>query len=191
MSLQGITAGSVMAGKGIMCNGANLAFTREAYISQIDNLHPELTTGDDVFMLHGLKKEIESRILWLESADTIVSTSSSSSVSSFLIQRKRWISKWNAYHDGFTILTGIATFAATLVQFYAFISVFFNLSFIWLFLTILVLKSIPDFLILQNTTTRYGKSNLMRWFLPAQLIYPFYVIAVILYSLIPLQDKRA
>ena len=118
------------------------AFTREAYLNQMDNLHQELATGDDVFMLHSLKKEIGSRIMWLESNDAIVSTAPSSSLSSFLCQRKRWISKWNAYRDRFTILTGIVTLAATMVQFYAFISVFFNLSFIWPFLTILVLKSI-------------------------------------------------
>ena len=40
-----------------------------------------------------------------------------------------------------------------------------------------VLKSIPDFLVLSNTTERYGKKNLMRWFLPSQVVYPFYVLA--------------
>jgi cellulose synthase/poly-beta-1,6-N-acetylglucosamine synthase-like glycosyltransferase len=189
MSLQGITAGSAMAGNGIMCNGANLAFTREAYLNQMDNLKPELATGDDVFMLHSLKKEIKSRIMWLESTDSVVSTAPSPSVSSFLSQRKRWISKWNAYNDRFTILTGIVTFVATLVQLYAFIFVFFKISFIWPFLSILILKSVADFLILQNTTARYGKPHLMCWFLPAQLIYPFYVIAVVLYSLIPAPGK--
>ena len=78
LSLQGITAGSAMAGNGIMCNGANLAFTREAYLNQMDNLHSELDTGDDVFMLHSLKKETESKIMWLESNDAVVSTAPSS-----------------------------------------------------------------------------------------------------------------
>lgn len=189
LSLQGITAGSAIAGNGIMCNGANLAFTREAYLRQMDNLHQELATGDDVFMLHSLKKEIESRIMWLESNDAVVSTAPSSSVSSFLRQRKRWISKWNVYTDKTTILTGLVTFAATLVQLYVFISVFFNISFIWTFLSVLIIKSSVDFLILRNTTSRYGKTHLLYWFIPAQLIYPVYVMAVIIYSLIPVPDK--
>ena len=178
-----------MAGKGIMCNGANLAFTRESYLKQMDNLHFELPTGDDVFMLHSLKKEMNSRIMWLESTDSIVSTASSSTLWSFLRQRKRWISKWNAYNDRFTILTGILTFTAILLQLSAFVSLFFNISFIWLFLAIFILKSVPDFLILRNTTERYGKKHLMRWFLPAQMIYPVYVIGCCFYSLIPAGGK--
>jgi biofilm PGA synthesis N-glycosyltransferase PgaC len=189
LSLQGITAGSVIAGSGIMCNGANLAFTREAYLNQMDNLHPELETGDDVFMLHSLKGETGSRIMWLESEDAVVSTAPSSSLSSFLRQRKRWISKWNAYSDKVTILTGIVTFAATMAQLYVSVSVIFNISFIWTFISVLIIKSAADLLILQNTTARYGKKHLLYWFIPAQLIYPFYVMAVILYSLNPMPDK--
>lgn len=185
LSLQGITAGSAMAGKGIMCNGANLAFTRDTYLNQMDKLHIELATGDDIFMLHSLKKEINSRIMWLESTDSIVSTASSSTLYLFFVQRKRWISKWNAYTDGFTILTGILTFLAVLLQLSGFVSLLFNMSFIWQFMTILILKSVPDFLILRNTTGRYGKKHLLRWFIPAQLIYPVYVFGVLFYSLIP------
>jgi biofilm PGA synthesis N-glycosyltransferase PgaC len=191
MSLQGITAGTAIAGQGIMCNGANLAFTRETFLDHMDNLHAGMPTGDDVFLLHSLKKDISSKILWLESGDSIVTTSSSSTVRSFLNQRKRWISKWNAYTDRSTILTGILTFIATCLQLSALIAVFFSLSFVWLFLIIFILKSVPDFLLLRNTTSRYGKSYLMRWFLPAQLFYPFYVIGVVIYSLIPAPGKNA
>ena len=189
LSLQGITAGSVMAGNGIMCNGANLAFTREAYLTHMEDLHFDLSTGDDVFMLHSMKKDNNSAIMWLESSGSIVTTSASSTVFSFIRQRKRWISKWRAYSDRFTIITGIFTLTAILLQLSAFVSLFFNISFIWIFLIILVLKSLPDFLILRNTTSRYGKTDLMRWFLPAQLIYPLYVMGVLLYSLVSTKEK--
>jgi cellulose synthase/poly-beta-1,6-N-acetylglucosamine synthase-like glycosyltransferase len=180
LSLQGVTAGSVMAGKAIMCNGANLAFTRETYLQHEGNLHFELASGDDVFLLHSLKKESGSKIMWLESADSVVSTLPSPTIMSYLTQRSRWISKWNKYDDRITIVTGILTFSAVLLQLAAFVALFINISFIWIFLTILILKSIPDFMILLNTTARYGKKELMCWFLPAQLIYPFYVFGVIL-----------
>jgi biofilm PGA synthesis N-glycosyltransferase PgaC len=180
LGLQGITAGSAMAGKAVMCNGANLAFTRDTYLNHAEHLHFDLATGDDVFMLHSLKKEAGSKIQWLESPDALVSTIPSPSVSSFLSQRRRWISKWKAYDDSFTILTGIVTISAVLLQMAAFMAIFFRFSFILTFLSIFLLKSIPDFLILRNTTARYGKKQLMRWFLPAQIIYPFYVLAVVL-----------
>jgi cellulose synthase/poly-beta-1,6-N-acetylglucosamine synthase-like glycosyltransferase len=101
LSLQGITAGSVFSGDATLCNGANLSFTREAYLNNTDNLHFEIASGDDIFLLHSLKKQIRSRkILWLESPDTVVTAASSPTVGSFLKQRRRWISKGKAYSDG-------------------------------------------------------------------------------------------
>jgi poly-beta-1,6-N-acetyl-D-glucosamine synthase len=184
LSLQGITAGTAMAGSGIMCNGANLAFRRDAYLNHMHNLHFDLETGDDVFLLHSIRKKTNSKILWLESPDAVVSTAYSATIESFMRQRKRWISKWNAYSDGFTILTGILVFVAVFLNLFSIVYVFFDISFIRTMLTIILLKSIPDFLVLHNTTSRFGKKHLLRWFLPAQLIYPVYVSGVILYSLI-------
>ena len=61
-----------------MCNGANLAFTKETYYNSLDNLHFEIASGDDIFLFHSLKKDAGSKILWLESADAVVTTASSS-----------------------------------------------------------------------------------------------------------------
>jgi cellulose synthase/poly-beta-1,6-N-acetylglucosamine synthase-like glycosyltransferase len=184
MGLQGITAGTVSSGNGIMCNGANLSFTREAYLNSTDNLHFELASGDDIFLLHSLKKETCSKILWLESPDAVVSTAASSTLLSFARQRTRWISKWHAYSDRYTILTGIFTLTAILAQLSSMIAVFFNLSFISIFLAVLILKSVPDFLILNNTIRRYGRKRVIFLFFPAELIYPVYVVVVFLISLI-------
>jgi glycosyltransferase involved in cell wall biosynthesis len=183
LSLQGITAGSALYNEPVMCNGANLAFTKDAYLTHSDKLHDEINSGDDIFLLHGLKDENRSKISWLESPDAMVITKSTLTLNSFIKQRSRWISKGKAYEDKFTIVLGIVTFVAVILQiFYLILSSIYP-SLIWLFLSVLVLKSIPDFLILMNTSGRYDKRNLMLWFLPAQLIYPFYVLLVILYAL--------
>ena len=183
LSLQGITAGSAYSGKATMCNGANLAFTREVYLNHSDNLHDEINTGDDIFLLHSLKKVNGSKIFWLESSDALVTTESSSTFRSFLKQRRRWISKGKVYRDQYTIILGIVTFAAIFLQLSYFIAGLIYPVLTGVFLSILILKSVPDFLILQNTSVRYNKRYLMRWFLPAQLIYPFYILSVVLYSL--------
>lgn len=190
LSLQGITAGSVLAGDGTMCNGANLAFTREVYLKHSANLHDEIASGDDVFLLHSLKKDSLSEISWLESPDTIVTAASSPTAGSFLKQRRRWISKSKAYDDWLTIFLGIVTFVTILISISLLIAVSINPSFLWVFLTVLLLKSIPDYLILHNTSVRYGKTELMHWFLPVQIVYPFYVLIVVVYSLIPLKRSE-
>ncbi len=184
LSLQGITAGTAFSGEGTMCNGANLAFTRKVYDGHSENLHDGIASGDDVFLLQSLKKQIPSRILWLESTDATVNTASSPKVLSFLKQRRRWISKVKAYNDLFTILLGIVTFITILLQVSVFIAGFINPAFFGVFIVISLLKSVPDFLILMNVSGRYGKRNLMNWFIPVQIVYSVYVLCVAFYSII-------
>jgi poly-beta-1,6-N-acetyl-D-glucosamine synthase len=184
LSLQGITAGSALSRNATMCNGANLAFTKQAYLVHSDNLHDEISSGDDVFLLYSLKNSEQSDILWLESSGASVTAASSSTLLAFLRQRSRWISKGKAYKDYFTILLGIVTFIAICLQTGYFVGMLIVPSMIWIFLPLIILKSIPDLLILWNTTGRYAKRELMWWFLPVQLIYPFYVFSVLFNSLI-------
>ena len=184
MSLQGITAGSAISEEPTMCNGANLAFKKSMYLHHSDYLHDEINSGDDIFLMHNLKKEYRSKILWLESSDAMVMTESSSTIGSFLKQRSRWISKGKSYKDRDTIVLGIVIFVAIVLQISCFIAWLFYPVLTGVFLVILILKSVPDFLILLNTSGRYGKKKLMWWFLPAQIIYPIYVLSVVFYSLI-------
>jgi poly-beta-1,6-N-acetyl-D-glucosamine synthase len=183
LSLQGITAASALCKNATMCNGANLAFTKGAYVAHSDKLHDEIKSGDDIFLLHRMKEGNRDGISWLESPDAMVTTKQSLTLNSFLKQRSRWISKWKAYKDKSTLVLGIVTFAAVILQVSYFMLSLIYPYLIWVFLSILILKSIPDFLILRNTSGRYARRILMKWFLPAQLIYPFYVLFVVLYSL--------
>ncbi len=180
LSLQGVTAGTAMAGTSTMCNGANLAFTKEVFLRHSKNLHYEIPSGDDVFLLHSIKKDKRSVIMWLESGEATVTASATRTISLFLSQRSRWISKGKAYHDRSTIILAIVTFVTILTQIVILISGLFRPEFLLVFAVFLGLKSIPDFLILLNTSKRYGKSNLMKWFIPSQLVYPFYVLGVVL-----------
>jgi cellulose synthase/poly-beta-1,6-N-acetylglucosamine synthase-like glycosyltransferase len=184
LSLQGITAGTASSGEGTMCNGANLSFTRKTYQDNSYNLHDLIDSGDDIFLLHSLKKQSNPKILWLESPEAIVTTSPSSTLREYLDQRKRWISKGMAYNDKYTILLAIVTFVAILLQVSTLIAGLINPLFWLVSLSIFILKSLPDYLILQNVSRRYDRRELMGWFIPAQLIYPFYVLGVVFYALI-------
>ncbi|MBK7627021.1 MAG: glycosyltransferase [Bacteroidales bacterium] len=185
LSLQGITAGTASNGKPVICNGANLAFTKESYLKHSENLHHEIASGDDVFLLHSIKKAPQSKILWLESANALITAASSPTIKSFIKQRNRWISKSGSIKDFYTIVLGIVTFVTILLQPVLLIAGIFDPVFLIVFLVVFALKSIPDFLILQNTTRRYGKESLMKWFLISQIIYPYYVLIVVLKAIHP------
>jgi poly-beta-1,6-N-acetyl-D-glucosamine synthase len=184
LSLQGTTAGFASENKPVMCNGANLAFPSMTYFDHAANLHDELNSGDDIFLLQSLKKDCTSKIRWLESSQAMVATESVTTLRQFIGQRSRWISKSPAYKDRFTITLEIVTFFTIILQIVYFFWSIINPSILWIFLLLLLLKSVPDYLILNNTTKRYGNRNLMRWFIPAQLIYPVYVLIILLNSLV-------
>jgi cellulose synthase/poly-beta-1,6-N-acetylglucosamine synthase-like glycosyltransferase len=184
LSLQGITAGTAVGENPVMCNGACLAFRKETYLKHAGNLHDELASGDDVFLLHNIKNEPGKRILWLESSEATALTRTEDNLLSFLHQRARWISKAGAYGDRFTQVLSIVTFVTISVQLFLLLGGLFIPRLLWAFAVYFVLKSVPDFLLLSNTAGRYGKKNLMRWFLPSQLVYPFYVIAIVLCALV-------
>jgi biofilm PGA synthesis N-glycosyltransferase PgaC len=184
LSLQGVTAGTALAYKPVMCNGANLSFTKEAYLKHSKNLHPEILSGDDIFLLHSLKKDPESEIIWLNSSDGIVTTCQTESFMSFIKQRARWISKAGAYQDALTAYIAIITFATVLMTLFFMAWGIINHKF-WLFLLIsFIIKSVPDYLLLREITRKYRKNNLLKRFIPSQVVYPFYVLIVVVYSLL-------
>jgi len=184
LSLQGITAGTAAGQNPVMCNGAGLAFQKEIYLKYTGTLHDELASGDDVFLLHNIKSDRGKRIMWLESTESKALTPASANLSSFLRQRGRWVSKAGAYSDRSTQMLEIVTFVTISVQVLLFAGGLFNPGLMLLFAVYFVLKSVPDFLVLSNTAARYGKKRLMRWFLPSQLIYPIYVLAIIPWSFV-------
>ncbi|MGB8490894.1 MAG: glycosyltransferase [Bacteroidales bacterium] len=180
LALQGVTAGAALSGDPVMCNGANMAFSREDYTMHSADLQSRIESGDDIFLLHSMKKD-KLRILWLESDKAAAKTKGASSGLSFLRQRSRWLSKAGSYSDKSTISLALSVFAAVLLQAGLLTAVFFDPAvFLPVFLAVFIIKSVPDYLIIRHTAERYGKKDLLKWFLPSQLVYPFYVIAVIL-----------
>jgi poly-beta-1,6-N-acetyl-D-glucosamine synthase len=184
LSLQGITAGTAYSGDPVMCNGANLVFLKEVYLKYSGNLHKELVSGDDIFLLHNVKRDHGNKIKWLESNEAMVTTGASKTLHSFISQRARWISKAGSYSDSYTQTLAIVTFVTILVQLFLLICGLFSPGFLWVFTAFFALKSIPDFLIINNTAARYKKASLLKWFAISQLVYPVYVLVITINSLI-------
>jgi hypothetical protein len=145
--------------------------------------YDDIASGDDIFLLHSLKKEPGSKIVCLDAPDGIVTTCQTESPGSFLKQRSRWASKVKAYDDPLTLLLSIVTFVTIISILVFLIWGIFDRSFILLFLVSLLIKSVPDFLILYKTTRRFKQTHLLKWFLPSQIMYPFYVVVVVCCSI--------
>jgi len=183
MSLQAITAGTAAAGNPVLCNGANMAFSKEIWMKHNSELKEEILSGDDIFFLHSLKRETDAKICWLESMDATVTTSPSETLASFLKQRARWISKSSSYDDQYIKIIAIVTFVTNIELLILLASAFINPLLFKYFMGGFILKSVADLIILSEITRHRKRNDLLFWFLPSQLVYPFYVLAVSVYSL--------
>lgn len=99
MSMQGIGMAAVEKDRFNLCNGANLAYTAEAFkavggFAGID----KLASGDDMLLMEKIRARGYS-IGYLLSEDAIVTTPPAGNILSFLKQRTRWASKTTAYQD--------------------------------------------------------------------------------------------
>ena len=69
LSLQGITAGTAVSGDADNVQRGKPCIFKGSIIKTYRNLHDEIVSGDDVFLLHSLKKKDSGKILWLESPE--------------------------------------------------------------------------------------------------------------------------
>jgi cellulose synthase/poly-beta-1,6-N-acetylglucosamine synthase-like glycosyltransferase len=175
LSLTGASAGAIGINKPIMCNGANLAFEKEEFEKVKYDLKTNLASGEDIFLLHSIKRKTKSQILFLKSPDAIIKTHGQRSLKSFLNQRKRWTSKIRFYSDRDSLGIALLVFFTNLSLLITFFGSFMNLKLFWLFMALFILKSIPDFIFLRSLTSFFRIRKLLFVFLPLQFLYFFYV----------------
>ncbi|MHC1777274.1 MAG: glycosyltransferase [Lentimicrobium sp.] len=167
MSLLASGAGAIGAGNPIMCNGANLGFTAEAY----QNLEPDamktgLSSGDDVFLMLAMKRTYGAeKILFVKNKAAIVTADAPKTIAGFLKQRLRWVSKSKAYRDGFLILTSVSVFAMNALFLATALAGLFNFKYLLFFLLIFIIKLAADLPLLISFADFAGKKRLA-WFIP-------------------------
>lgn len=176
-SLIGSTAGAAAIKRPLMCNGANLVYERTVIRELNDPLALSQTSGDDIFLLLALKKISREKILFIKSKNAAVYTSMSKTLSEFWLQRIRWVSKAKTYRDKDVIFTAFLVWLMNFV-FLALIpaSIFFQNCF-YIFIFLILLKWVPDFVLLNSITKYYGRKDLIKWFFPLSVVYPFYVVS--------------
>jgi cellulose synthase/poly-beta-1,6-N-acetylglucosamine synthase-like glycosyltransferase len=172
MSLIGSGAGAIGAGQAFMCNGANLAYRKAAFQALDDSM----ASGDDVFLLHQIKKK-GGEVVFVKEKEAIVYTQAKSSLSSFLAQRKRWAAKSSSYKDKVAEGVSWTVFLTNASLLYLFIAASWKEA-----IMLLLVKSIIDYQFLKKITCFFDKEEQMKYFYPMQLLYPFYIVYVAIAS---------
>lgn len=181
-SLTASSLGACAVGFPIMASSANLAINQKELNFGINLLNPSQPSGDDVFLLHSAKRKKNLNIGCIHSPKALVTSKPVNTLRDFIKQRARWASKATAYRDWQTVLVGLTVLLYNLMLLIIIIISTFN-SAGWLMLGVGIgLKSLLDFTLLNRYLKKYNKINLLKVFIPLQLIYPFYICASFLIS---------
>ncbi len=188
MTLQGITGASVHEKFHSMCNGANLAYTKEAFITVngfkgIDNI----ASGDDMLLMHKIYNQFPNNIEYLKSREVIVTTNPVSTIQEFFNQRIRWASKADQFDDKriFIVLI-IVYFLNVLMMVLPILALISNrsisimniqLSMFNFYASLLLIKTIFELFFLYPVAKFFNQTKLLWWFPIAQ---PFHIVYTVI-----------
>ena len=188
MTLQGITGAAVYKNMHCMCNGANLAYEKKAFIAVggfkgID----DIASGDDMLLMHKIYECYPKRVLFLKAAAAIVQTQAMNNLKDFFNQRIRWASKADKYNDKRILpvlmlvyfLNVLLLVLPLLAIFNEKAFIFFNHAFtiIQCWVLLVILKTITEIFYLFPVALFFNKTLLLFWFPLAQ---PFHILYTII-----------
>jgi cellulose synthase/poly-beta-1,6-N-acetylglucosamine synthase-like glycosyltransferase len=180
ISLMGSTAGAAGIGLPMMGNSANLGFDRNAVINAGGfNASSGFSSGDDVFLLMNIIKNYGRKsVRFVFSEQAIVSTLPLSSMSAFLSQRLRWVSKSVGYKRPEIILPALIVFLFNFLLLSMLFSAVFYPFMALIFLLFILLKYLVDYPLLHAASGFMKRRNLLLFSLPIEFIYPFYAVII-------------
>lgn len=177
---------SLYFNKSIMCNGANLAYTKEVF-DEVNGFKgiDQQPSGDDVLLMYKIAGKYPENIYFLKHRKAIVYTKSASTVKEFTDQRKRWASKgFNALNTETKLVSlivylfNLSLVIITLLSLFYCENLLFHLSLSKICLILFGIKCLIDFLLLFLSTSFFKKKRFLIYFLPEQVIYIVYVIII-------------
>ncbi|QHI38265.1 Undecaprenyl-phosphate 4-deoxy-4-formamido-L-arabinose transferase [Kordia antarctica] len=184
LSLQGTTIGSFGLQLPFMCNGANLAYQKSAFLEvQGFTGNDTIASGDDVFLLEKFVQKWPKKVCYLKSKKALVTTFSVATFRDLVSQRVRWASKSANYNLPTGKLIGISVILMNLACcMFPFLLLFTTIS--WqLMLLLFYLKIIVDGILLFQTIQFTEQKFRFLYFILSAILYPFFTIFILFQSL--------
>jgi cellulose synthase/poly-beta-1,6-N-acetylglucosamine synthase-like glycosyltransferase len=173
---------SVLAGAGIfsrlplLSNGANIAYTKEAFI-KVGGFsgNENKASGDDTLLLFKINQQYPGKIGFIKSPEAIVSTTAQPTWSSFMQQRIRWASKSFKSNNSLNSLVSLLVFVTNFLLLVSGIGSLVYFSFNLTIICCLIVKFTVDFLLLTCGTNFFKKQYMLFYFPLGELITMCYV----------------
>jgi cellulose synthase/poly-beta-1,6-N-acetylglucosamine synthase-like glycosyltransferase len=179
LTLQGITAASVSANFHTMCNGANLAYRKEAF-QQVNGFEgiDKVATGDDMLLMYKIWKRHPEKTFYLKNKEAIVSTQPMLTWKDFFMQRKRWASKTLVYNDYRIIAVLAFVYLFNCLFIALIIASFFNSFYWWYTFGFWIVKTIIELPFVYSVAKFYNERRLVKFLFTFQPFHIFYTVLV-------------
>jgi cellulose synthase/poly-beta-1,6-N-acetylglucosamine synthase-like glycosyltransferase len=187
MTMQGITAATLRLNLGIMCNGANLAFTRKAFdaVQGYEGI-AHIISGDDYLLMMKIKKLFPDKIAYLKSTTAIMETAPQPNWASFFQQRIRWASKTGKYDDSkMTLILCLIYMFNVSLMLLGIASPFSRVALAWC-LFFITLKTIIELIFLLPVARFYNKQKQLLLF---PLLQPLHIIYIFVAGILSVLGK--
>lgn len=175
--LQGITAVSVYRQLLNMSNGANQAYSKEAFdsVNGFRNID-HIASGDDMLLMQKMVQRYPNRIGYLLSADALVHTEPAAGWRAFLQQRIRWASKAGHYMDNKIKAVLLLVYLFNLCFPVLLIAGFWNRHW-WLAAALLWLaKTLVEWPFVAGISRFFGMQSLLKYFFFLQPLHIIYTL---------------
>ena len=182
-------AGLIGSGRPIICNGANLAYRKDAFIA-IDGFNTESSSNDDESLMNKIVHRKIGKVVFAPEADGVVTTNSSNTISTFFRQRIRWANKRGHYEDKSILFTlvGLYIFFASMLL--TMVLLFREPQLIQLFTVAFGGKILVDYFTLRSGARLFRQRIPIFHFLIAEFLQvPYIVIAAAIGQIASMQWK--
>ncbi len=176
-SLIGSGAATLRLGVPTMCNAANLAFAKQAFL-EVGGYRDTATTatGDDLFLMHKIHRQYPGKVQFLKNPQSVVHTLPQATPTDFYEQRKRWASKWSLYEDKRVSGLAVFVFLANVLSISGLLAVVFGSFPLAVFLAGMIIRWLAEGGFLVSVLYYLRKRHSVFWIPVVQWIYPFYVV---------------
>ena len=184
LSLQLVTMGFFGWGAPTLCNGANLAYRKDAFV-EVDGFagNNHVASGDDIFILEKMQKLAQGKVLFLKSVEALVTTQVQKTWADTISQRIRWASKTSKQKMLLSKLLGFLVFLTNFIAVGGLIYCIFHPDFLQYYLGFLAAKILTDFIAIAFSNTFFRSKINIGAFLISVLYYPVITMIVVLGSL--------
>ncbi len=180
MSMQGTTIGGFGIQFPFLCNGANLAYQKDVFL-QLNGFkgNDTIASGDDIFLFEKFINHQKESVLYLKSEEATVTTFPVKTWTDLVQQRTRWAAKTSNFNSFKVKLIGLLILVTNTI-----VLPFWWTNSLKAMFFVFAVKMGIDLLLLIPTMRFFKHTNkLIKWYLFASFLYPFFSVYVVILSL--------